>query len=974
MRTPPHSAFIPIHAEPDGPQSEGRRAFMKWMAASMALAGSACSGPPNETILPYVQMPENLVPGQPQYYATAFTRAGRADGVLVQSQMGRPIKVEGNPRHPSSLGATDVFAQASILQLWDPDRSQNVRQGNALSTWQAFISALDLQRSRFAASHGEGLRILSPALASPTLARQRRALLEKYPRARWHIYDPLQDLDAMQAARLAWKRPAHSLLRLDRAQLVLCLDADIFGDWPGSIRHARDFASRRLDQNANPAKRLVAIESTPTLTGAMAEQRLALAPREIERSLWRLARLLGMPVAVLVGPAADSAQRAWESALATQLQAMRGRALVVAGPGLSAASRALVHAMNTHLANAGNTVQQIALLDVDLEPDRENDIASLAADMNDMQVHTLFILGGNPVYDAPADLEFASMLDQVEFSVHLGLYRDETARRSAWHVPQAHCYEHWSDARAFDGTASIVQPLIAPLYGGHSTHEVIALLTDGDAGNAHALVRATWRGQAGQKKAQGTAQGGDQDFEAFWQTSLRQGLIADSASAVMTLAAPDLPEPPPLQPAPPLVARFVGDASCADGAFANNAWLQELPRPLTKLTWDNAALMSEASARALGAVNGDLVELNIANSAQSPVTAPVWIQPGHADGVISLPLGYGRSSAGRVGNGVGFNAYALRTVSALRADAPLALQVRKTGRRHLFAQTQRQADMEGREPVRLLAAQDVRRNAHEEEAEKRAATSLYPEIAYRKYKWGMAIDLDACTGCSVCTIACQAENNIPVVGKEEVIRGRAMHWIRVDRYYTPYAAAGAHQPRTVFQPVPCMHCEHAPCEEVCPVGATVHDSEGLNVQVYNRCVGTRFCSNNCPYKVRRFNFLQYSNTKEESLKALQNPEVTVRRRGVMEKCTYCLQRITRARLEAEKRGQRIRDGEVVTACQAACPTGAIVFGDLNDPDSQVNRAKASPRNYDLLAELNTRPRTSYLARIVAQASDRKGSG
>jgi molybdopterin-containing oxidoreductase family iron-sulfur binding subunit len=560
------------------------------------------------------------------------------------------------------------------------------------------------------------------------------------------------------------------------------------------------------------------------------------------------------------------------------------------------------------------------------------------------RVDTLLMLDANPVYDAPADLEFVQALARVLFPVHLGLYRDETARHAAWHLPLSHPYEHWSDARAHDGTTSIVQPVIAPLYRGRSPHELIALVADDALRSGHAIVQRYWRRQAGAAA-----------FEAFWQASLRSGVIEGTAFPPLKSKATHTPPAPPFE-APALTAIFVADPATGAGEFANNGWLQELPRPFTKLTWDNAALIGEATARRHGLVNGDVVRLSRRDAPDRMLEIPVWIVRRHAEGVVTLPLGYGRSAAGRVGNGVGFDTYRLRRATA---HGHSDIDLRKTGRRHEFSCVQPHMSTEGRDIVRMAMLDDYRSNPHfATDAPRRRVPeeSLYPEWEYRDYKWGMAIDLNACIGCNACTIACQAENNIPVVGREQVALGREMHWIRVDRYEVG--------DRSAFQPVPCMHCETAPCEEVCPVEASIHDSEGLNVQVYNRCVGTRFCSNNCPYKVRRFNFLQYANTDIESLKAVQNPEVTVRQRGVMEKCTYCVQRITRGRIEAEKLGRKLRDGEVVTACQAVCPTEAIVFGDLNDPDSKVQRAKASPLDYALLAELNTRPRTTYTAMVV----------
>jgi molybdopterin-containing oxidoreductase family iron-sulfur binding subunit len=928
----------------------GRRTFLKIMAASAALASAGCSGPPQEKIVPYVQMPETMTLGQPLFYATAFTRRGFAHGVLVESNMGRPTKVEGNRSHPASLGATDVFAQASILQLWDPDRSQTVYGDGAISTWEAFKDALQPQRAAWEKNHGAGLRILTGAVTSPTLSAQLAALQKKYPNARWHQYDPLHDDNGLRASQLAFGQPVDTLLQVDRADIVVTFDADIFGDWPGSIGHARDFTAKRKSNAPTYSNRLYAIEATPSLTGAMADHRLAIAPQQIERMVWRLAARLGMSKQSQGVSESGREFDKWEATLAKQLTSHRGRSLIVAGGSVSPQTRALVHAMNAYLGNANNTVVYIEPVETQPQSHVES-IRTLVTDMHAGKVQALFIAGVNPVYCAPADLDLPEALKKVPFSAQLGLYRDETARAVNWHIPQCHDYEQWSDARAFDGTVSVVQPVIAPLYGGRSVHQLVALVTDDNEQSGYALVRRYWQQQMG-----------GADFEQNWESALQQGVVQGSAYPTMQLRASMSIKPPEFT-STTLQAVLVSDPSADDGSFANNAWLQELPRPFTKLTWDNAALIGTATAKALNLKTGDVVRIAASAQKQSSasIEAPVCVLPEHAEHVVTLPLGYGRRAAGNVGDGVGFNAYVLRTLAA--SQNPVEVTLQKTGKSYQFATTQNHATMEGRDIVRMATLEEFIRNPHfanESKRDRVPDVSLYPEWQYNDYKWGMAIDLNACIGCNACTIACQAENNIPVVGKEEVIRGREMHWIRVDRY----VETTKQQARTLFQPVPCMHCETAPCEEVCPVGATVHDSEGLNVQVYNRCVGTRFCSNNCPYKVRRFNFLKYSNKNVESLKAAQNPEVTVRRRGVMEKCSYCLQRITRARTEAEKMGRRIRDGEMVTACQAVCPTEAIVFGDLNDPASHVNKMKASPLDYALLSELNTRPRTTYAARVI----------
>ncbi|HXS52424.1 MAG TPA: 4Fe-4S dicluster domain-containing protein [Usitatibacter sp.] len=915
------------------PFSPGRREFLKLAAAAAALASAGCHGPVEE-IVPHVH-PTLSPPGVPVYFATSHVLGGYASGILVRSDMGRPTKVEGNPAHPASLGATDIYAQASILQVWDPDRSSAVRRSGAIVARGELDSEWHDVLARLQEKGGEGLRILAARSGSPAIAMQRDAVLKRFPAARWHEWEPLHRDASLEGARIAFGRALEPVHRFDVPDVVLALDADFLGEGPGHLRNARDFVSHRKPAPGRAMCRLYAVEPATTLTGAMADHRVPLPPGDILRWLAELeAQLHG----------GGSATLPLVAAVARELSTHRGRALIVAGESLPPQAHALVHALNAELGAAGTSVAYVEPVAGDIDCTRS--IRELAADLDSGKVSTLVILGANPVYDAPADLHFARSLARAPLTLHHGLYEDETAVRCTWHVPAAHFLEDWSDARAFDGTASLVQPLIAPLHGGISRHEILALLA-GTTGSARDLVRARWQREQG-----GPA------FEEFWERSLRDGVVANTASTPVRAEARRVEfRPPAGAAANAWSVRLSCDPSVRDGAWANNAWLQELPRPDTKLTWDNAVLMSVDSARKLGVTQEDFVEIA---APTGKVTAPVWLLPGHAEGCVTLSLGYGRTHAGRVGTGVGVDAYVLR---AAAQPWVAEVTVRKVAGRHQFATTQNHARMEGREPVRVVLAADVEKGARiEDETPKE---SLYPQWAYPDYRWGMAVDLNACIGCNACTIACQAENNIPTVGPEQVIRGREMHWIRVDRYYDESQP----HPRTYFQPVPCMQCEDAPCEAVCPVGATVHDSEGINVQVYNRCVGTRFCSNNCPYKVRRFNFLHFAAGEGEPPLEARNPEVTVRMRGVMEKCNYCLQRITRARIETDREGRRIADGEVVTACQAVCPTRAITFGDLNDPQSAVNAAKKSPLDYALLAELNTRPRTTYLARILNPNSD-----
>jgi len=933
----------------------GRRAFLKLMGASFALAGiGACARQPLEQIVPYVDAPEGIVPGRPLMFASAVALRGFGLGVLVESHMGRPTKIEGNPSHPTSLGATDVFAQASILSLYDPDRSQAVAQAGRISTWEAFLDALAPALAEQRARSGAGLRILTETVTSPTLHAQLQALLAQYPEAEWLQYEPAGRDSVRRAARQAFGAALEVRYRFDVADVIVALDADFLYAEPGSVRYAREFAARRRVRSGDSAatmSRLYAVESVPTVTGSMADHRLALRAAEVAGFARELAQALGvLPQGSGAAPGAE--RRRWIDAIARDLAGRRGAGVVVAGDQQPAEVHLLAHAINHQLGNLGRTV--ILTEPVEARPALQlEELRRLAGDMQAGRVELLVILGGNPVYTAPADLRFSDRLAKVPLRVRLGEYYDETSEYCHWHIPQCHTLESWGDVRAHDGTVSIQQPLIAPLYGAKSVHEVLAALAGQPERGAHAIVKDHWRGRRPELA----------DFERFWNASLHEGVIEGTAAAEVSAALrPGWADSLAAAPAPETGAGgevevvFRPDPTLWDGRFANNGWLQELPKPITKLTWDNAALLSPRTAQRLGVASGDVVALRAAGRA---VRAPVWIVPGAADDSVTVHLGYGRRRAGRVGAGAGFNAFALQRSGAALFDR---VTIARTGARHALATTQQHQSMEGRNLVRVGTLQQYLEDpAFAQHLEHGAGPeqSLYPEVHYQGYSWGMAIDLNACIGCNACTIACQAENNIPIVGKDQVARGRELHWIRVDRYFEGELDA----PSVVHQPVPCMHCDHAPCELVCPVAATVHSDEGLNEMIYNRCIGTRYCSNNCPYKVRRFNFFQYSDLKTPSLRMLYNPDVTVRTRGVMEKCSYCVQRISEARISAEREGRSIRDGEVVTACQQVCPAEAIVFGDLGDPSSRVARLKAEPRDYALLAELNTRPRTTYQARL-----------
>jgi molybdopterin-containing oxidoreductase family iron-sulfur binding subunit len=977
------------------PDPLSRRRFLTLMGASLALAGlSGCSvrPAPTGTIVPYVRAPEEVVPGKPLFYATAMTLGGGAVGLLVESHLGRPTKVEGNPEHPASLGATDLYHQASVLTLYDPDRSQTCTRLGQTATWDdalaALRGALDKQRLR----KGVGLRLLTESVVSPTLAGQIDRLLEEFPEAKWHQYEPLGRDSSHRASVLAFGESVNTYYTFydlakkeTKADVVLALDADFLTCGPGNLRYVAEFtAGRRVRTTASGAadarmNRLYAVETGLSSTGAKADHRLALRMQDMPGFARAVAARLALAGGKVPG-ATDHGHGKWAVAVAADLERHRGRCAVLAGDRQPADVHLLAHAMNHRLGNVGKTVFHTD--PVEARPtDQARSLRELAEDMEEGRVEVLLILGGNPVFTAPADLHFTERMQNVKLRAHLSLYQDETSRQCHWHLPEAHYLECWGDARAFEGTASIVQPLIEPLYQGRSAIEVLSALTSQRPAPGADLVRVHWRKQR---------QGSSGDFDDFWQTALHDGVVAGTRFAARSLSLKEGWEKHLEGGAGvegsgtgPYELVFQQDPTVYDGRFANNGWLQELPKPITRLTWDNAALMSPKTAKELGVSLGSYAHggehggfhqpLVVLRLGESTLRAPAWVVPGHADSSVTVHLGYGREAAGRVGGNtthkVGFNAYELRT-SEHPWFAP-GLAVEKTADRYLLACTQQHQLMENRAVVRSATLTEYREkpdfaaeaeNGHAGEAGQpvRRPLTMYEPHPYPRHKWGMAIDLTACTGCGACVVACQAENNIPVVGKEQVAAGREMHWLRVDRYN-----AGPYDTPTefYFQPVPCMHCENAPCEYVCPVEATVHSADGLNDMVYQRCVGTRFCSNNCPYKVRRFNFFHYADYTTPSVRQQYNPDVTVRSRGVMEKCSYCVQRIRHAEINAEKEGRAIFDGEILTACQAACPAHAILFGDIADKESQVKRWKDSPLDYGLLADLNTQPRTTYLAAL-----------
>jgi MoCo/4Fe-4S cofactor protein with predicted Tat translocation signal len=979
----------PQHAEHwDDPVE--RRMFLKLMGASLALAGlSGCVYQPPEKIVPYVNQPEEEVAGKALFFATAATLSGIATPLLVRSNEGRPTKAEGNPDHPNNRNAdgspgsssTDLLAQASILGLYDPDRSQTLTYREEIRTWSAFVSeirkALDEQRPR----QGAGLRFLTETITSPTQAALLRELLVEFPQAKWHQYEPVNRDNARAGAMLAFGQPVDAVYNFDAAQRILSLEADFLSCLPGTLRHARDFAARRrITQGKQEMSRAYVVETTPTATGASADHRWSIKPSQMLSFASAVAAKVGVRVPAAGAPGINANVI---DKLAADLLQHKGASLVLAGTEQPPLMHALAHAMNDILGNAGKTVVYTEPLDAN-PVDQTESLRELVGDIDAGKVDLLMIVGGNPAYNTPADLRLdLDRLQKVKLRAHLSLHKDETSELCHWHLNEAHYLESWGDARTPDGTVSIVQPLIEPLYDGKSALEVLAVFSQNYDRQPYDMVREYWRAQMNSLTQSSSGQvpvaapTPALDFEAWWRKCVHDGFIPNTALAARAASlksdwTSQIAASPPA-PTGTFEIVFRADPTVYDGRFANNGWLQELPKPMSKLTWDNAALISPRTAARLqiekniGRKGGDIYVSTIHIDSQGRSLSnqvPVWITPGQPDDVVTIHFGYGRRKVGRVGNGQGFSAYDIRVSQSpwLATGA----KVENAQADFLLAATQLHFVTEGRDILRKETLAEYLTGKHPEpevEAPPRDET-LYPNRDYKDqglgYAWGMSIDLNSCVGCNACVVACQSENNIPVVGKEQVVRSREMHWLRVDAYFK----GPADNPEgPYFMPVPCMQCENAPCESVCPVHATVHSAEGLNDMVYNRCVGTRYCSNNCPYKVRRFNFLLYQDWETPTYQLMRNPEVSVRSRGVMEKCTYCVQRIQAVKIQSETEGRAVRDGEIVTACQAVCPTQAIVFGNVNDPNSRVSKLKAEKRDYSLLAELNTRPRTTYMSAL-----------
>ncbi len=974
-----------------------RRDFLKVMGASLMLAGLASSGCrylPEDRLVPFVSGPEGRIPGKPVHYATVSTMGGYAIGLTVKTNEGRPIKLDGNPNHPSSMGACDARTQARILDMYDPDRLRMVQRNDGPSSWNAFLSAIRERLEAATETGGAGVVLLTETVGSPTLAGRIGTFLQAYPQAQWVQYEPVNRDNVTVGALLAFGAEVDTHYRFDNAKVIVSLDSNVMMEGPGCVRYQRDImAGRNLGRDDSGMNRIYAVEPAPTTLGVVADHRLPLKSSKIMAFAKALAGKLGTPGAGATS-APEGVEESWLSALAADLTANPGASVVVAGEHQPPDVHAMVHAINEHLGNFGKTVIHTEM--VLPQPGSQGPaIQRLAEDMAAGRVSTLIIFEGNPVYTAPADLDFKGAMSKVEFTAHLSSHDDETCAESDWLLPASHFLESWGDGRGHDGTVSLQQPMIEPLYDSKSALELMESLI-GTPREGMEVVQSHWK-----------AVWGEEGFDRKWRHALADGIVPDSQALEVTVqVASGLAAALPARPsASGIELLLLPDPTIFDGRFANNGWLQELPKPISNLTWDNAAYMSHTTAVDLGIEidkkygfiipadrDADVVAITVDGRT---VEAAVYVNHGMADDVVMLHLGYGRERGGQVmlplksdktTTGGGFNAYPLRT-----SDDPWIVQgakFKRTSKTYPLANAQfhntidmTPADSDREILQEMTLAQFL---GHEEggEIDNEDPPSMYdvaPLVGTEvdnegwnskdNYQWAMTVDLTLCTGCNACVIACQSENNIPTVGKYQVQRGREMHWIRIDRYYAGTGMDSewpTSNPDIRMQPMMCQHCENAPCEPVCPVAATTHSLEGLNQMVYNRCVGTRYCSNNCPYKVRRFNFLNYANHNDVPVKMLlNNPDVTVRSRGVMEKCTYCVQRISVARIDAKKAGGVIPDGGVRTACQVACPSEAIIFGDKNLPENAVSRSMASKRGYRVLNKaVNTRPRTTYLARVT----------
>ncbi|MBP3191067.1 TAT-variant-translocated molybdopterin oxidoreductase [Natronogracilivirga saccharolytica] len=958
-----------------------RRNFLQIMGASVALAGLASCRKPVQKIMPYTRQPEHLVPGKPLFYATAVPFKGNLTGIVVETHEGRPTKIEGNDLHPESKGRTNSRMQAAILDMYDQDRSRKIRQDGSDRSWDDFVSFCNDHFS----DTDRSIAFISEASSSPSLLRLRGEALDKFPNARWVTFEPYNDESLLSGIHKAFGRRLRPLHHFGKSRITVSLNDDFMLDSDNDIVHIGDFAKSKAipeDQNGKPSRLYVA-ESNYSLTGSNADHRLRIKSSEIPLFVFALAGKLADSLDDLEafsGYGNEFSDHSWISVLAEELLAHQGNSILTAGSEHDPDVHATVAAINFALGNTGETIDYLEVPHLE-EDDQNERFSELVGEMNAGNIDTVIMVGANPVFTAPSDLRFNDALEQVQNRLHLSLHYDETSRASDWHVNRAHFLETWGDGYSWSGARSVIQPLIQPLFDGKSEVEFLHAVVHGEDESGHSIVRKTWQEQFFTDA-----------FESNWNRVLHDGLQQDtgftpadvSLDANFSAEAAGFLAMPAEIPANAIELVLKPDPKLHDGRFANNGWLQELPDPMTKITWDNVALISPNTAERIGVPPerrfGDPEQqvISITDENGNQIEIAAWVLPGHADNSITVYTGYGREQIGRVADQVGVNTYSLRS-STYRLFIK-DVDVSTVGRTYEIASTQDHHSLEGRPHVREASIDYYRENptfaqdavytpGMKEGREHAVQLFSDKEFPDHEPQWGMTIDLNSCVGCGVCTIACQAENNIPVIGKREVRRGREMHWIRTDRYFN---GDDTDNPKVVHQPVPCMHCDNAPCEQVCPVAATTHSDDGLNQMTYNRCIGTRYCSNNCPYKVRRFNFFNYSKEyltsgdDPEIIQMAMNPDVTVRFRGVMEKCTYCVQRISRAKIDTKNEtGDSIKppDGTVVTACQQACPANAISFGDISDDQSKVSIEKRKDRNYMMLEELNVRARTTYLAKI-----------
>ncbi len=993
--------------DPKSLLTTSRRRFMQFMGASFALAGltlTGCRRWPRETLAPFSGAPKDRTPGVPESFATVFEMGGVGVGVLAEAFDGRPIKIEGNPEHADSLGAAGAFEQASILELYDPDRSKVVIDQTsgkaAVSTREQFVDTL------VANIKAGNIAVLSESLGGPTADALRAQAVAAG--VKWYEYEPVSRDNESAGLALALGKRYRPVLNLEAADVAVFLDCDPLMRHPARLRYARQWSARRRTADAEGVmSRVYVAETTYTNTGAVADVRIPVRPARIAALAHAIGKALGSKAAIDMA-LADEAEKNFVAQVVADLQSAQGKAVVAAGLQQPPEVHALVASINEQLKAPGSTLSYLPVSEHEAgRPTHLESIKSLAADIKSGAVKSLIIIGGNPAFDAPADLDLAKAIASVPYSARLGLYYDETSKVCKWHAPRAHYLEAWGDSRGWDGSISLAQPIIEPLYNGWSAIELMALLGGASGVSGYDLVRKT--AQSYIDKLQ---------FERVWKRSLHDGVVAKSARDAQQVRVGPMKLTQPAAAPAEFDITFLSDASMYDGRHANSGWLQELPDPITKMTWDNPALISKSDADRAGIKTGDIINIKVAGRS---LDIAAYIAPGQAKGAVTLLLGYGRTASGHIGTDTGFNTYSLRTAAGMDATTGT---ISVTGRDYLLAMTQdhflldeigfdareQRAGSKGHsgrivregtlaEYAEHLKSPDGKTTkpgfvSGEEEEDRSLALQLFDQRVYEaRHAWGMTIDMNACIGCMACVVACQAENNIPVVGKEQVNKNREMHWLRIDRYYKSAPGRGDNvgpndpNPQIVFMPLMCVHCENAPCEQVCPVAATMHDSEGLNTMVYNRCIGTRYCSNNCPYKVRRFNYLDWQSKdprgfakpwlgipddqQEQSISKIKqmvfNPDVTVRMRGVMEKCTYCVQRIHNVKIRKRNLTpggiEQIIDGDIVTACQQTCPTNAIIFGDLKDTSAEVVRGQQSPRAYPVLEDLNTRPRTLHLAKL-----------